>query len=238
MILGSEPNTSNLDQSTHTTCTPDSISTDHYVVILHGIFRSSRHMRKLAAYLCLQGYEVLNLDYPSTEYKLEELVEIIWQDISARLTQDKPVHFVGYSMGGLLVRAVLSKFHPPKLGRIVLLGTPNKGSEVADFLQNNYLYRKLYGPAGQQLITDQSSIQHLFKPVDYELGIIAGSWSIDPISSFLIKGNDDGKVSIQSTKLEGMQDHIIIPTTHTWFPHNKEVQRQTAYFLQDGTFNR
>ena len=209
-----------------------------YVIILHGIFRTSKHMRKLAAYVESQGYDVLNLDYPSTKQPLEELVDTVWQDISARLEKEKPVHFVGYSMGGLLVRAILSKYRPPTLGRVVLLAAPNKGSEVADLLKNNWLYRKLYGPAGQQLITDQTAIQHLFGDIDYECGVIAGSLSLDPVCSLLIKGKHDGKVSIESAKLDGMKDHVIIPAAHTWFPHNKDVQNQTVHFLRDGSFKK
>lgn len=206
------------------------------VIILHGIFRSNYHMRKLAAYVQKEGYEVLNLNYPSTRYPLEELIELTWKDISSRYNPSQLTHFIGYSMGGLLVRGILSKYRPTKLGRAVLLAPPNKGSEVADFLKNIWLYKTLYGPAGQQLTTDQTSIRHLFSPLDYECGVIAGSLSLDPFSSLLIKGKDDGKVSIESTKVEGMKEHIVISSTHTWFPHNKEVQRQALHFIRNGCF--
>ena len=206
------------------------------VVILHGIFRSSRHMRKLAAYVSSQGYDVLNMNYPSTTYKLEELADMTWEKLKQQLPDDRSIHFMGYSMGGLLVRVILSRYRPAHLGRVVLLATPNKGSEVADFFQNIWLYRKLYGPAGQQLITDQSDIAHLFTELDYECGVISGSLSLDPFCSMMIKGDDDGKVSIESTKLDGMNDHITIRSTHTWFPHNKKVQQQAVYFIEHGTF--
>jgi hypothetical protein len=209
-----------------------------YVVILHGIFRTKRHMRKLAAYVASQGYDVVNLNYPSTKYPLEELAEITWHNISAALKIDKPVHFVGYSMGGLLLRVMLGKYRPDYMGRVVHLATPNGGSEVADFLKNNWLYQKLYGPAGQQLITDQSAIAHLFNDIDYECGVIAGSMSVDPFCSYFICGQNDGKVSIERTKIDGMQDHIIIHSTHTWFPHNKEVQQQTVQFIREGMFKQ
>lgn len=209
-----------------------------YIVLLHGIFRTSRHMSKLAKYLESHGYNVLNLNYPSTKQPLEELIDIVWQDICSKIKQQKTVNFIGYSMGGLLVRAILSKHRPAILGRVVLLSPPNKGSEVADFLQNNWLYKKLYGPAGQQLITDQTAIAHLFKDIDYECGIIAGNCSIDPFSSLLINGENDGKVSIESTKLNGMKDHIILGVTHTFFPYNKEVQKQTLHFLEYGFFKK
>lgn len=206
------------------------------VVILHGIFRTSRHMRKLAAYLAAQGYDIMNIDYPSTRYSLEELANIIQDNIGTLKDEYHKMHFVGYSMGGLLLRVLLAQYKPNQIGRVVLLAPPNKGSEVADLLQNNWLYKKLYGPAGQQLITDQSSFVHLFGDVDYECGVIAGTVSVDPVSSLLIKGICDGKVSVESTKLNGMRDHVVVPASHTFFPYNHNVQYQTLYFLQHGFF--
>ena len=207
-----------------------------YVVILHGIARSNKHMQKLATYLQKDGFDVINLNYPSTTYKIEDLTEIINKEISQRTPEKKPIHFVGYSMGGLMVRALIHKYNYKNLGKVVQLAPPNQGSEVADFVKNFWPYKKIYGPAGQQLITDQSTIKHLFGEVNYELGIIAGSATIDPISSAIIPGEDDGKVAVERTKLEGMKDHIVVSASHTFFPSNKEVQKQTLYFLKNGNF--
>lgn len=207
-----------------------------YVVLLHGIARSSKHMEPLAKYLASQGYDTLNLDYPSTDYTLAILREKTQQQLAAKLTESKPVHFVGYSMGGLLVRTLLHKHRPKNLGRVVLLATPNHGSEVADFLKENKLFQLVYGPAGQELITDQSQIASLFGPIDYELGVIAGNSTIDPISSLIIPGDDDGKVAISKTKLKGMKDHIVVNASHTFFPSNEDVKRQTLYFIEYGRF--
>jgi triacylglycerol esterase/lipase EstA (alpha/beta hydrolase family) len=209
-----------------------------YVVILHGIARSSAHMKPLAEKLTKEGYDVINIDYPSTKYTLEELVESVNKDLSTRLTEDKPVHFIGYSMGGLLVRAILAKHRPAKLGRVIQLAPPNNGSEVADFLKNNWLYKTIYGPAGQQLTTNNNDTQKLLGKIDYDLGVIAGNSTIDPISSYIIGGNNDGKVSITSTKVAGMKDHVVVSASHTFFPGNNDVQRQTIYFLKNGKFNR
>jgi triacylglycerol esterase/lipase EstA (alpha/beta hydrolase family) len=130
-----------------------------YVVLLHGIARSSSHMKSLEKHLQAHGYEVINIDYPSTQHSLEGLVAIISAELSKKLTEDKPVHFVGYSMGGLLIRAIINKKRPQNLGRVVQLAPPNNGSEVSDFFKNNWLYKKFYGPAGQQLTTDQKILQ-------------------------------------------------------------------------------
>ncbi len=207
-----------------------------YVVILHGIARSNKHMQKLATYLQKDGFDVINLSYPSTAYKIEDLTKIINKEISQRITEDKRIHFIGYSMGGLMVRALIHKYNYKNLGKVVQLAPPNRGSEVADSVKNFWPYKKIYGPAGQQLITDQSSVKHLFGEVNYELGIIAGNATIDPISSAIIPGENDGKVAVERTKLEGMKDHIVVSASHTFFPSNKEVQNQTLHFLKNGNF--
>lgn len=207
-----------------------------YVILLHGIARSSSHMEDLANHLGKQGYDVLNLDYPSTDYTLEELVDLTQKQLDKKITEPKPVHFVGYSMGGLLVRGIIHKHRPEHLGRVVQLAVPNNGSEVADFLKDNWLYQSIYGPAGQELTTNNGDVETLLGGVDYELGVIAGNSTIDPISSAIIPNDDDGKVSIESTKIKGMKDHIIVPASHTFFPGNKEVIRQTEYFLEHGKF--
>ncbi len=207
-----------------------------YVVLVHGILRSSAHMQPLADYLTECGYDVINIDYPSTHYPIEYLIDHIAQDLD-HLIMDKSrrVHFVGYSMGGLLVRGIVAQHRPEHLGRIVLIAPPNHGSEVANFWKNNILYQWLYGPAGQQLTTDVDW-EKIFGPVDDELGIIAGDRTIDPFSSYLIGIMNDGKVSVESTKLEGMTDHVIIAATHTFFPSNKEAQIQVCAFLKTGHF--
>jgi len=208
------------------------------VVLLHGIKRTSSHMEALEKFLVSKGYTVFNMDYPSTEHSMEKITAIVARDIAQKVRPDKPLHFVGYSMGGIVTRAILNKYRPDNLGRVVQLASPNQGSEVADFLKDNWIYNKVYGPAGQQLVTEGAGLDTLLGKVDYELGVIAGKFSIDPVSSSLIPGDDDGKVSVESTKVDGMRDHIVVRASHTFFPQNKTVQRQTLHFLRTGFFNK
>lgn len=209
-----------------------------YIVVLHGIARSSSHMEELSQYLHKNGFHVLNLDYPSTDDKINELSILLNKKIQKKLTQDKKVHFVGYSMGGLMVRSLIHKYSYKNLGKVIQLAPPNQGSEVADFIQDWWLYKKIYGPAGQQLITDQKDVTKEFGKVDYELGVIAGDFTIDPVSSAIIPGDDDGKVAVKRTKIKGMKDHIVVNASHTFFPSNKEVQKQVLHFLKYSNFKR
>lgn len=207
------------------------------VVLLHGIFRTRWSMWFLERYLKKTGYRTLNLTYRSTRQSIDEIVEALQPKIEKFAAEcDGKLHFVGYSMGGLVSRAYIHKYRPKNLGRVVMLGTPNQGSEVADKVVNWRFYKWSYGPAGQQLITDQSAFKHIFGAVDYEVGILAGKSSIDPISSWIIGKPNDGKVSIDSTKLEGMTDHKIISVSHTMFPHKRAAWQDTAVFLKDGKF--
>ena len=211
---------------------------DEQVVLLHGIARSSSHMKKLEEFLASKGYTVHNLDYPSTKHPLDKLAAMVAKDVREKVDPSKPVHFVGYSMGGIITRIVLNKYRPDNLGRVIQLASPNKGSEVADFLKTNWLYEEIYGPAGQQLTTLDAGIEDLMGQVNYEMGVLAGNSTIDPVSSAIIPGEDDGKVSVESTKVEGMRDHFVLPASHTFFPQNQLVHEQAYNFLQFGVFLR
>lgn len=203
------------------------------VILLHGIFRTKRSMQRLADFLESQGYKTLNLGYPSTRHALENLVQHIHPRIAKFSDSVSRLHIVGYSMGGLLARAYIHRFRPNNLGRVVMLGVPNQGSEVADFCKDWRLYKLFYGPAGQQLVTNPG-LENVLGKVDYELGVIAGNRTIDPLGSYLIGRPNDGKVSIESTKLPGMKDHTVIATNHTFFPSNKRAWQLTLHFLRSG----
>ena len=208
------------------------------MVVLHGIARTKRHMKWVASYLA-KDFDVINLSYPSTKFTIEELTQIINKEITSNITQDhKKIHFVGYSLGGLMVRALIHKYSYDNLGRVVQIAPPNNGSEIADLVKNFRPFQKLFGPAGQKLITDQSKFGHIFGEVNYELGIIAGNFSIDPISSIFLPGSNDGKVSVESTKLPKMKDHVIIRVAHTLFPFSRKTHKHVLHFLLHGKFDK
>ena len=215
-------------------------ATQDGVVLLHGISRTARSFRKMQAALESVGYATLNLDYASRRKALEALAEDIHPAIQRFADGiDGSVHFVCHSMGGLLARVYVARYRPKRLGRVVMLGTPNSGSEIADRLGHLRLYRAFFGPAGQQLGTQRDgAINALFPPVDYPVGIIAGNRSIYPLASAFLPKPHDGRVSIANTKLDGMADHIVIPASHPWLMRNSIAIAQTIAFLKDGRFVR
>ena len=209
------------------------------VAVLHGIFQPAFTMIPFCRHLEKQGYSVLNVDYPSTSHPISALAEYVAESVYGHAASvDGRLHLVGYSMGGLVIRALLRDVLPVNLGRVVMIGTPNHGSEVADFLRSFFPYRYLYGPAGQQLVTDQTAFADIFSNDLYDLGIIAGDVSINPIVNRIIGKPSDGRVSVDSTRLACAADHVTVPTPHAFLPHSRSVWRQTASFLRDGKFER
>ena len=206
------------------------------VVVLHGLNRTSRAMEKMAAALAGEGYTVLNCNYPSTAGSVAELTQSVQEAIAPRVESADAVHFVTHSMGGIVVR-VMAQAHPlPNMGRVVMLGPPNQGSELVDALGSWRAYRWVNGAAGNELGTaTNATVQTLGAPT-FELGIIAGDRSLNPLFSWLIPGKDDGKVSVERTKLEGMADFVCLHVTHTWMMRNSQVIRQTLHFLKNGRF--
>ena len=208
------------------------------VILLHGLARSADAMQLLATRLEQAGYAVSNVDYPSTHYPIEQLAPLaIEQGLNTCQQQSaQPIHFVTHSLGGILVRYYLTTQSIAHLGRVVMLGPPNQGSEVVDTLKDAPGFELLNGPAGQQLGTDEASVPKQLGPVDFELGVIAGTQSINLILSTMLPNPDDGKVSLESTKVMGMADFIALPTTHPFMMKNDAVIAQTLYFLQHGEF--
>jgi pimeloyl-ACP methyl ester carboxylesterase len=211
-------------------------ATQDGVVLLHGISRTARSFRKMQTVLEGSGFATLNQDYASRRKALEALAEDIHPAIQRFADGiDGSVHFVGHSMGGLLARVYIARYRPKRLGRVVMLGTPNSGSEIADRLRHFRPYRAFFGPAGQQPGTQRNeTVNALFPPVDYPVAIIAGNRSIDPVAGTMLPKPHDGRVSVENTKLDGMADHIVVAASHPWLVRNSVAIELTIAFLQGG----
>ncbi len=213
------------------------------VILLHGLIRSPDSMSTMAESLEDAGFRVANTGYPSRDHTIDELapkalksgIDQCIKTLDANT--ESQIHIVTHSLGGILTRVYLHDHTIERLGRVVMLGPPNQGSEAVDELKGVPGFDVINGPAGSQLGTDADSVPRKLGAVDFEVGVIAGSNSMNPLLSHLLPDEDDGKVSVAATRVEGMQDFITLPVTHTFMMRDEEVLRQTLHFLIHGRFD-
>lgn len=211
------------------------------VILLHGILRSKLDMQFMNNLFEKNGFVTLNILYPSREQNLEGLSDFVHEQITSSpdYHDDITLNFVTHSMGGLIARYYIARKKPKNLGKVVMLGPPNTGSEFADWLSETKvlapMFKTIFGPAGQQLTTKHL---HIDGDITYPLGIIAGNLSINPLAPWVLVGEHDGIVPVERTKIEGMTDHIVMSATHSFMMFNPDVMKQALYFLQNNKFKR
>lgn len=208
------------------------------VVLLHGIGMRSFVMNRIESALKEDGYRVVNISYPSRQMPFEELAgEYLPKHLKAAHVARAPrLHFVTHSMGSLIVRKLLQDARPANLGRVVMIGPPNHGSTAADAAKENALLSKFLGGNLVRLGTGEDAIARTLGPANFDVGILAGDVAINPVFGPALGGKNDGAVTIESAKLEGMSDFIVVPYSHTLMLWRTEVINQVRAFLRDGKF--
>jgi pimeloyl-ACP methyl ester carboxylesterase len=217
---------------------PEAQATDREVVVLlHGLGRNNMAMWRLTHRLEDAGFHVVRVGYSSLDLSPREILEEVSSQIDNCCSgHDKTVHYVGHSLGGLLIRAYLQERRPDNLGRVVLLGTPNQGTPIVDYFRDHW-WMRLLGPTTNALGTDSESFPSSLEPPWYPVGVIAGVTKMD-INEPWLPGADDGLVTVEATRLEGMSDFIVMNTGHAFMRYDPEVARQTISFLKEGEFAR
>jgi pimeloyl-ACP methyl ester carboxylesterase len=211
------------------------------VVLIHGLGRSPLSMRPIERRLAAHGYAVLNLGYPSRSADIPSLAAGIARDIAGWRPGDT-MDFVTHSLGGVLIRHAVASgaLSVERIHRVVMLGPPNSGSELADRLPRwpvvGPLYRRLTGPAGAQLGTDDQSAPAQLPAVTFDVGVIAGTRSYNPIFSALLGASNDGKVRVDRTPVTGMRDFLEVPYWHPFLMTPTPVHDAILAFLETGRF--
>ncbi|MDL2269228.1 alpha/beta fold hydrolase [Desulfosarcina sp. OttesenSCG-928-A07] len=208
------------------------------VLLLHAAVVNKTTLTPLARRLTAMGFVVHNPNYPNRQKDVQGCADHVLPFFShlAETTKD-PIHIVGHSMGGLVARRMLALYQPENFGRLVTLGTPHKGSPLADVLQHQTFYQKLFGPVGQDLTTDHDLTWAGPWPPPYDIGLIAGSLPIGP-GTFFLPWQGDGTVLHISSQPPGGTDYARVPTTHTTIPMLEKTARLIARFLITGRFSK
>ena len=222
-------------------------TTGEVTILIHGILRGSNSMGRIGRQLEAAGLQPLRFDYPSTQSTIDEaasgLVDVV-ANLDAGVTR---VNFVVHSMGGLVVRdysrqvacgiqeGTIDAADHDRLGRCVMLGTPNHGAEMATHFKNFAPFQALFGPAGQQLAHTESKCNEL-PPPRMEFGIIAGIRGTPSGYNPFIPGDDDGTVTVASARLAGASDYIGIKGMHTFLMYQSNAVDAVERFLKTGSF--
>ena len=212
------------------------VSSVETVVLLHGLGRSARNMLILKWRLQARGYRVCNVDYDTRVRSLDQAADAVHDSLRTCVRADSRIHFVTHSLGGLVLRALLDRHPVPMAGHAVMLAPPNRGSEIADHVGEFRVTESILGPLAAQLGTQPEDLPQRLPIPPIPFGVIAGDQWINPAGPLWLPAPHDGTVSVASTRLVGMQDHIVLPYTHTFIMNSSAVADQIESFLRAGRF--
>ena len=214
------------------------MANDNLVVLIHGYNKDESDMVHLRTNLTDLGYDCIVINLPTRFGTIDDCNQVLHSKLSKMLptmTEQLKVHFVGHSMGGLIIRSYLANNSFPNLGRCVLIAPPNKGTKLAD------LAHKFFPPVSKvfkPLSSLKTNSTQISKPINSpcpEIGVIAGNKS-NLLLGILLPNENDGRVEVDSTKLEGMKDFIVKRYGHKEIHHKYDIAILIDNFLRNGSF--
>lgn len=211
------------------------------VLLVHGLARTTHMFGPMARALTARGFRPVRYGFPSRRLTAPQAVERFRAWVAGLDAPDDTLHFVGFSLGALMIRGALAPLPYRELGRVVMIGPPNKGVGHLAGRQARWMPR-VFGPAFHDLHVGTAFIEGLPEP-DLPTGVIAGTRRFSPAnpSSWLrvLSGDrepGDGTVELRNTRLDRRHDFIALPVNHTFMARHPAVIRQTIHFLEQGAF--
>ncbi|MDX2050219.1 MAG: hypothetical protein SFT93_03490 [Rickettsiaceae bacterium] len=215
-------------------------SASECVVFIHGYAKGGFCFVKLKNFFEENGFRAIVPEYPAlqNQYNITELAEtFVVPNLKKEITNCRKVHFVGFSLGGVITRYILDKHRPDNLGRVVFIASPSCGY---DFLRQDLLgffLRKTLGPVIDDLKNNSTFFERIKKPSDYEFGIISGCVSLNPFSfSHRNKCLTDGIVFYKNIQIQGAMDYVTINSSHLHILYNVATMEECYSFITTGKF--
>ncbi len=214
------------------------------VVLLHGLGRSRTSMEKLAKKLRAEtDFVVYNFEYASTRDEVAAHAKAL-NNMLANLEGVSEINFVGHSLGNIVIRHLLAdqiqnsnnRQIDPRFKRIVMLGPPNNGAQLARRFKELGLFHLVWGHSGKQLSLGWEELEKRLATPPIEFGIIAGGGAGKGATNPLVTGDDDLVVSVEETRLSGASDFLLVRAAHTFMMNEKSVMAATLRYLQHGFF--
>ncbi len=200
------------------------------IILVHGLWYGSWSLRSLGQKLQGMGFSIRHFQYAATADKLDKHSIDLHSFASDGDVNHQ--HFLGHSLGGLLILRMLTDFDDLMAGRVVLLGSPLGGSTVARKMARLPGSAKLLGQMQRTLEQGYAKL-----PAQRDIGMIAGS---RPIGLGMLTGgpggSGDGTVGLHETRVQGLAGHLVLPVTHSGMLYSAEVARQAGVFLDSGHF--
>ena len=187
-------------------------------------------MALLGRRLRAAGYSTRRFSYPSIKGTIENNTDLLHRFLAD--IEDNEIHFVAHSLGGLLVRNLSDKYPDDVKGRVVTLGTPHQGSQVAETMSRSRIGSLLLGKGIKSLLVKLQDGKQ-----NPEIGVIAGNKPLGSGMFFVrLKKPHDGTVQLSETKFEKMTDYRVVATNHMGLLFSRLVVKEVATFLRTGRF--
>ena len=210
---------------------------EEIVILIHGFNKDRSDMRTLDRYLTSKGYFCQSVNLPTTYGTIEECSKLLkneLDELTIKVDYHK-IHFVGHIMGGLIIMDILKKVSIPSVGRCVFIATPMKGTPLADLVDRYFPpLMKIFKSLGD-LRTNRMASSSEDDRAYPELGVIAGN-RCNLLLGKLLKQDNDGRVEVNSTKVELIKDFIVKPYGHKEIHHKKNTAELVHNFLTIGNF--